>query len=154
MRGLTSLISTVSSSSAALRCYDFKLPSSDSKRMLVFSFFFTNMFVYQIDLYRLRVIKTPQLLHSPNKQRHAHPASLTAPHMASYMKTKSRWNVASCANRGVNICVPQPKVLEVSAYLLTAPSADLGQGSHKQLQMFSWQSVIFMILILMITRWH
>jgi len=128
MRGLTSLISAVSSSSTALGCYNFKLPFSDSKRMLVFSFFFTNMFVYQIDLYQLRVIKTPQLLHSPNKHRRAHPASVTAPHMASNMRTKSSWKVASCANRGVNICVPQPNVLEVSAYLLTAPSADLAKA--------------------------
>ena len=128
MRGLTSLISAISSSSTALGCYDFKLPSSDSKRMLVFSVFFTNMFVYQIDLYQLRVIKTPQLLHSPNKHRHAHPASVTAPHMASNMRTKSNWKGASCENRGVSICVPQPNVLEVSAYLLRAPSADLAKA--------------------------
>lgn len=44
------------------------------------------MFVFQIDLYQLRVIKTPQLSHSPSKQRHAQSPPLTAVHMALFMQ--------------------------------------------------------------------
>lgn len=100
-------------------------------------FFFTNMFVFQIDLYQLRVIKTPQLLHSPNKHRRAHSATLIAPHMAPKIKTRCMLeNSKLCKRRNKRVRTPA-QCTGSFCLLLTAPSADLIQGSHPA-QNFCW----------------
>jgi hypothetical protein len=74
------------------------------------------VFVFLIDLHQLRIIKTPQLFHSPNKQRRVF-TTLTVVHMhclcmapkikTKYMKKKIKYMVETrkhCVNRGINAC--------------------------------------------------